>query len=303
MPSDTLKRKLSLINHVFGGAQILDLDTNPQAIAHYYHLNRLAYWLVVSRQGFVHMGLSEDAVVRSEDFLKPAKEISKYIQKARVKNVLELACGKGANLEYLAKTHPDVRFEGLDLPKGQTNQKKLNRLSNVFFQYGDYHDLARYSDDSQDLVFIVEALCYAQPKEKVIKEVYRVLKPGGRFVVYDGYNLKRYSEMTNQEAKAVRMGWKGMLVNPDDMHLGDFNDYLSKAGLKLIRDEDLGQAVLPSLNMLEGQAARFFRRPRLAKLLARLLPIHFTANTISGYVMPDVVQAGLCTYRLTVAQK
>lgn len=302
-PKQNFLEKLASIKKVFDTSKILELDTSPEQIAKYYNLNRLAYWLFVSREGFVHMGLSKNDILQPGDFSQPAKEIAEYIKIVYAKEVLELGAGKGGNLQYLARTSPDINFYGMDLKGGQTKKKRLNKLPNVNFSYGDYHDLQRYDSDSKDIIFIVEALCHAQPKEKVIQEVYRILKPGGSFIVYDGYNIKRYSEMNKNEELVVRLGWKGMLVNPDDMHIDDFRKYLRNTGYKIIKDEDLGKAVLPSLRSLERPAIRFFKHPMLAKMINKLLPTHFTANTISGYVMPHVVESNLCTYNLTLAKK
>lgn len=298
-----IDEKIVAIKSVFNPQDILLFDTAPKQIAKYYRLNRLAYWLFVSRKGFVHMGLSENDKLDPEDFSRPAQQISEHINKVKARNVLELAVGKGGNLRYLAKKHPKIHFYGIDLPNGQTNDKSLNKLPNLEFSHGDFHDLSIYKSSSQDVVFVIEALCYAQPKQKVMQEVYRILKPGGTFIVYDGYNLKPYKQMRPNEALIIKLGWKGMLVNPDDMYLGDFKKYLLEEGFSIAHEEDLGRAVIPSLKNLEKHAARFFRRPKLARLINKFLPDHFVANAISGYVMPDVVESRLCTYNLTIAQK
>jgi SAM-dependent methyltransferase len=299
----TLQQKLSAIKNVFDVDSILRLDTSPKEIAKYYNLNRLAYWLFVSRDGFVHMGLSEDGFLLPEDFKKTAVQISKLIAHKEAKEVLELATGKGGNLRYLASQHPNTRFYGLDLPGGQTDEGRFREYPNIEYSQGDYHDLSEYPSSTMDIVFVVEALCHAQPKQNVIQEVYRVLRPGGSFIVYDGYNLKPYKEMEPEEVLAVKLGWKGMLVNPDDMYIADFQKLVIDAGFEVEVTEDLGQSVLPTLKSLEKPASRFFKHPKLARLIKGLLPTYFVVNAISGYVMPDVVENNLCTYSLTIAKK
>lgn len=300
---DNLREKLILIRKVFNTSKILSINTNPKQIARYYYVNRLAYWFFVSRDGFVHMGLSESDTLQPGDINKSAKEISEYIAQTGAKEVLELAAGKGGNLQYLSQKNPEVSFYGMDLKGGQAKKRYFRKKPNVFFSFGDYHDLHQYASNSKDIVFIIEALCHAQPKQKVINEVYRVLKPGGSFIIYDGYNLKRYSDMIKDEAETVKLVWKGMLVNPNDMFFDDFKTCLKNEGFKIIKDVDLGQAILPSLRNLENPAKRFFKRPLVAKIINRLLPTYFTANAISGYMLPFVVKNKLCTYNLTIAKK
>ncbi len=108
--SRILKEKLGAIRKVFDTSEILNIDTSPKRIARYYKINKFAYWLFVSRQGFVHMGLSSEQKLKAEDFKEHPRQISAYIEKVKAKKVLELVCGEGGNLRVLSKRHPDIDF-------------------------------------------------------------------------------------------------------------------------------------------------------------------------------------------------
>ncbi len=53
-----------------------------------------------------------------------------------------------------------------------------------------------------DVVFVIEALCYSTQKKQVLKEVKRVLKKDGIFIVIDAFARKHTEELTPHEKLA-----------------------------------------------------------------------------------------------------
>ena len=99
------------------------------------------------------MGISENNVFVADDFYKQAKIVCDQIDEINAKNVLELAPGKLATLNYLAKENTKVNFYGIDLPNGQFKTK--TSVPNIKLNYGDYHNLSNYPNDSMDLIYII----------------------------------------------------------------------------------------------------------------------------------------------------
>ena len=218
---------------------------------------------------------------------------------------MELATGKGASSVYLAKKFPDVAFYALNLADGQLDiaKKKACSVKNFYPDEGDYHDLSRYSTGSFDIVFIFDALCYSNDKGKVSEEVHRILKPGGLFVVIDGYSTRTDQDLTETELLGIHLMEKGMVVEKFEQYSKVKNDVLSK-GFSIVSEEDTSTLILPSLYRFEVLAYRgFFKFPKLGKLLARILPQDFVNNAVSGYLMPILVQDKLVCYYITVFKK
>ena len=100
-------------------------------------------------------------------------------------NILELGCGSGSLwLENLGKIPGHVNITLSDLSDGMIRdlRRNLENDKGIFsFESFDCHDIP-YEKGSFDLVIANHVLFYCDDIEKVAKEVYRVLTPGGVFV-------------------------------------------------------------------------------------------------------------------------
>ena len=247
------------------------------------------------------MGISRDGVYKERDLLEAARMVEKYIKKLSAHNVLELATGRGATSAYLAQRHPKIRFEGIELSHAQLSlaKKKSKKLPNYTPVAGDYHDLSRYADDSIDIVFVIEALCYSTQKSIVLAEVKRVLKKGGILAVFDGYTTKSRSKMTKNELLACQLTEKSMALDI-------FEDYrvvmrtAKEKGFSVVYNENVSDFILPTLRKFERWAKAYFNRPLTAKASNVVLPKKLAYNTVAGLLMPDVVSQGLLGYYITV---
>lgn len=102
--------------------------------------------------------------------------------------MLDLGCGEGRHIFGLMEKFPDLKCIGLDphiesLDKAFEGLKFLESISNTktnFLSGSAY--LLPFSDDSFDLVVCSEVLEHLHDYKDAIKEINRVLKPGGQFL-------------------------------------------------------------------------------------------------------------------------
>ena len=103
-------------------------------------------------------------------------------------NVLDIGCGAGVDTIFAAMmAEPSGKVTGIDLVPEMLERAKENaRLSalNIIFQEGSAEDLLFY-DNTFDVVISNGAFNLVVDKVKALGEVYRVLKPGGRFLLAD----------------------------------------------------------------------------------------------------------------------
>ena len=299
-----LYSKLEQIKKVFDVEKIAHINPDKSYIQKYYLANRLAYTLFQSSKGYIHMGISRDGVFKLEDLIEPVKFVNEYVKKLPGKaNVLELACGRAANSLYLAEQNPQGSFSAIDLSDGQLkyayqNQKKVNNLK-IF--KGDYHDLSRFEESKFDICFIVEALCYSTNKEKVLAEVSRILKKDGIFIVIDGYLNKNEAQLDSDVLLANRLVEIGMAVPKFEL----YSEFIisAKKYYSVEYEEDISKEVLPSMQRLERWARIFFKYTFLSKLLLKILPKMIVYNSLSGYLMPNLIQENIANYMITVLRK
>lgn len=299
-----LGQRVRDVGRVFDLERVLQVDPSLKSIAKYYRVNRIPYSLFHTRRGFVHMGISRNGSYKEDDLLEQARIVDGFITQDDSK-VLELATGRGANSIYLASKHPKASFYGIDLPNGQLDSAvdKGKKVKNFFPSEGDFHDLSRFDSETFDVVFVVESLCHSNSKGKVLDEAERVLKKGGVFIVIDGFSGKAEEQLTDEEKLAINLVAKGMMVPVFDYY-ESFMEEIKRRNFEIILEEDASPLIMPTLKKLERPAKKFFALPTFAaKTIVRSLPTEFTYNSISGYLMPPLINEGIAQYRIVAAKK
>lgn len=102
--------------------------------------------------------------------------------------VLDIGCGGGYNIKRMLKLSENAMFKGIDISKESVRKaKKVNKKnSRVEIIEGTVESLP-FSDDSFDLITAFETVFFWPNVKENIKEVYRTVKKGGRFIVINNY--------------------------------------------------------------------------------------------------------------------
>jgi len=103
--------------------------------------------------------------------------------------VLDIGCGTGAMVTQIKRIHPDVDVVGLDPdPKALARARRKAERAAVTIQFDQgFSDELPYPDAYFDRVFSSFMLHHlqAEEKEETLREVRRVLKPGGSLHLLD----------------------------------------------------------------------------------------------------------------------
>lgn len=296
----TLPLKLCKIKSLFDIDAFLAKSSDIEGIQDYYKKNVKAYKLLHDANGFVHMGLSKTGSYNKHDTFAQADLIYNVIVNNSFKDVLELAGGMGSNSLYLSKKLPDVNFIVTDLPKGQFDPVHISKFAakNLHAEFMDYHNLQKFTEKSFDLVFVIEALCHSENKPKVFEEVYRILKPNGLFVVFDGYATMPGGELPPDVQTLKQLLEKGMAVSSFET-LESVKEYASKSHFTCTLEQDVTKQIIPTAKRYERLARNvLFRFNKLGKLLLRCFNDRFLSTAVSGYLMLDLILAGVFKYSI-----
>jgi SAM-dependent methyltransferase len=146
--------------------------------------------------------------------------------------VLDLGSGAGFDA-FLAspKVGEKGKVIGVDmtdemLEKARTNAER-GEFENVEFRKGDIEDLP-VEDNSIHAIISNCVINLAPNKEKVFKEAYRVLKPGGRLMISDVVLIKPLTEDMKQDKELLIGCVSGAILKEDYLKL------LEKAGFSKI---------------------------------------------------------------------
>lgn len=109
-----------------------------------------------------------------------------FVELKEGETVLDLGCGAGLDLYFYAKAvGREGRAYGLDISEDMVNKAKANMeaigLKNVETKCG-HSDNLPFEDSFFDVVASNGIYNLSPDKERVMREVFRVLKPGGRTV-------------------------------------------------------------------------------------------------------------------------
>ncbi len=136
------------------------------------------------------------------------------------KDVLEVSCGHGGAASYIMRTLGPASYTGLDLnPAGIEYCRDKHKIAGLKFVHGDAENLP-FPDESFDAVVNVEAAHLYPHFDVFLKEVARVLRPGGHFL---------YADLR------------------DDKHIAQWEQSLADAPLREVSQEPIDAQVLRGL--------------------------------------------------------
>jgi len=292
-----LEKYLGKIDRIFGIQQFLRRKIDIEDIVTYYQESDYGYRIFHSAAGSIHMALNFDGVFDKRGYYAQARLIDEeYIKNAAGMQVLELASGNGFNSIFLANNNPKVDFVGIDLTPlhVETAKKRAEGISNLCFSQGNFQDL-EFDDKTFDLVFEVESICHATDMKAALSEAYRVLKPGGQFVLFDGFRKPEFDSFSDEQKMAAKLVELAMAVD-SPWKINRWLELAKEIGFSIVVVDDISRAIMPNLMRFQLLARGFFKYPPLSKTILKVLPDYLVQNAIAGLLMPFTISMGLQGY-------
>ena len=173
------------------------------------------------------------------------------IEKNSQSHIADFGCGLGASLRYCAKQYPLAKLKGVTIVPWQVEQGNFlcstsgltDRLKIIESDY----TRTPIPSNSLDGVFAIESGCYANggAKSDLLREIHRVLKPGGKFVMADGF-LKHGKPLTG----LLKLSYDKLCSSWALTELGNIQQvekYLCTLNFTELKVEDISLRMAPSV--------------------------------------------------------
>ena len=220
----------------------MQLTNYHKNIVDYYAASENAYkdsW-DLNNSLAIHYGYWDERVKSFPQSLLRMNEV--MMEAANIKSsdrVLDAGCGIGGSSIFLGEKM-GCNVTGISLSERQINKAKELAIEKKVEDKVDFRVMnycaTNFPNESFDIVWGCESICYADDKEQFIKEAFRLLKPGGRLVVADGF----VTDFKNNDRSTIRNWLAGWQVNYLET-LDRFEEFMSETGFKNIFSSDISK--------------------------------------------------------------
>lgn len=177
---------------------------------------------------------------------------------------LDLGCGCGAIAEHIADLTEATPY-GINLDKSQIDKAWRNpNLPRSNFTVGDFNQPLEFDDATFDAVYAVQPLTYVTDHEFTFREVYRVLKPGGMFVMNDVAALDAY-DRENEHHRELIQHTRELTVFGGFWYYKYWEDTYRNTGFDLI--SSVGRS---AVEMIKKEVALFDKYEAVFRALAKI---------------------------------
>jgi ubiquinone/menaquinone biosynthesis C-methylase UbiE len=242
-----------------------------EAVQRYYNNPQTVYkfslWAPDPRRPGVsaaHLGLDDveyfhsNILRRMLDVLRHRRAVDRMtrliIRESQVEDghaVLDAGCGTGSIAFPLAEQNKHAQIFAVSLSHSQLEVARKYQQSagikNVYFSEQNFTRMA-FREASFDRVIFAESFCHAPNKLETIREVSRVLKPGGKVLIVDPLYLKPPAgeQLILSEALGSTQG----LAMANLLSVEELVEALGRAGMQTEHILDLTKRVTASLALI-----------------------------------------------------
>lgn len=228
--------------------------------------------------------------------------IDDYVKKIAGENphVLDLGCGVGGSMAYLAQRNKKVQFTGITISPKQVkignqllSEKGLG--GNCQIREGDFQALPDL--ESVDLAFSIEAFVHSPNGKIFFKEVAKKLPPGGKLIIIDDCLTDKYrTKLSRQEMELVedfKQGW----ITPSLHVVNELETMANIEGFILLENNDL----TPMMRI--GRPRDKFFGFLLFFFKNRMKKSRYFQMISGGYAKQQCIKKGIVNYRQFVFEK
>lgn len=262
-------------------------------LSSYHKIMNDLYEEVVGEHFMVHFpyyGSATDSLIDGQVNLTEA--CLKYYPGLEGKRLLEIGCGNGVQSMYTLQNYHAEWVTGLDFnPENVALATRIaaqKGLTSIDFVHSDAQNMTAIPDNSYDCVLNVESAFHYPDKPAFFREIYRVLRPGGTFVIAD--------ILMKPNKRNVLLRWWEKRLSQNYWPMDRYKKSLEAAGLSITDSEDITEPVLKGF----ATSKHWFRKYRFRGLIRKTLIMIFMRLQVRRHVY---YLRKVCTYHIFAGRK
>lgn len=276
-----------------------------EKIVRYYDLAQRFYELLWCGDTMgLHYGIwTPDTKNRKEAIIKENEILADLTEVKNGDLILDAGCGVEGSGVWLAKNR-GAKVVGLNivpsqLKIGEDFAQKKGVSPQLDFTQGDFQTLP-FADNSFDVFWFLESIEHATDIDNLIKEAFRVTRPGGRIAI--AATFKGREDISEEEQRQLRVGLDVA---------GAFNDFRTADAVgKVMKEEGfVNVANFDKTEDIMRSAKEMTRMCRwglpVAKVLATLGAVSpvIAQNNQWGLYQEKLFKSGATSYNILIGQK
>jgi len=226
-----------------------------KVVNHYYDLVTDFYeygW----GQAF-HFASRSEGQSFDESILAHEKRLADFLKVGSEHKILDVGCGVGGPMRAIAR-HTGAKITGINNNAYQLARLDMhNRNGGLDRQCdgvkGDFMKMP-FTEASFDGAYSIEATCHSPDRKAIYSEIFRVLKPGSTFAMYEWCMTDKY-DPKNHEHNEIKHGVEVGDALPPIMTTRETLQAFKDAGFEVLYEKDVvdnGPGMIPWYATLAG---------------------------------------------------
>lgn len=164
--------------------------------------------------------------------------LCKDLQLGPYKRALDIGCGRGLVARHVTEVS-QAKVYGMNIDETQLREARAQKSLNCeFFLYDMNHPPFPFATNLFDAIYEIQVFSLAANLDTTLQEVFRLLKPGGRFAALEWMQLDKF-DSTNPDHLELLRKIKPLIGAIHTPTVSEWENALKRAGFRILKSKNI----------------------------------------------------------------